>query len=135
MFTEPAAGAVIVVVSPAKLPEIDPQFATRLAALTEPRPVAKSYPAVAVHAGVVAVKGAGEDGSTRTPIAFNACVLQSGVFVKVSTLCVAKEPTHATELLPFVMSLNVHAALMTPGPSDELQALAPGAASWATASL
>ena len=129
MFTEPAAGAVMVVVSPAKLGKIESQFFTRLAALTEPRPVAKSYPAVVVHAGVVALNGAGADGSTRTPIASNACVLQFGVFVWLRTLCVAKEPTHATELLPFVTSLNVHAGLIPVGPSDELQALAPGAAS------
>jgi hypothetical protein len=33
-------------------------------------------------------------------------------------------PAHSTEILPFVISLNVHVA---PGPLEELQAALPGA--------
>ena len=101
------------------------QFAIRFEALTEPSPVAKSYPAVVVHPGVVELNGGfGVAGSTRMPKAPAVLLLQLG-----------EPPAHSTELLPFVTSLNVQFALITPGPSDELQALVPGDVPCAVASL
>jgi hypothetical protein len=88
---------------------------TRFGTFTEPRPVARSYPAVVVQPGVALLEG-----STRTPIAFAVAVLQSGVVNESKRLgnSVGKEPTQATELLPFVTSLKVHDAF---GPVEELQ--------------
>ena len=117
IFTE--AGAVIVVVDPAKLLVTVCQFVTRFAAFTDPNPVARSYPAVAVHPGLVAA-----DGSTSTPIAFNACVLQSGLFRLPKPFATLKLPTQATELFPTVMSLKVQAVLGAA--AEALHAAVPG---------
>lgn len=73
-----------------KVPTASGHCVARLATLTEPRPVAKSYPVAVVHAGVVA-----EAGLTRTPFVLAVLLLQFGEF-----------PAHGTELLPFVTSLN-----------------------------
>src|SRR6266478_1247501 len=53
---------VRVVVVAWKVPTASGHCVARLATLTEPRPVAKSYPVAVVHAGVVA-----DAGLTRTP--------------------------------------------------------------------
>ena len=73
-----------------KVPTASGHCVARLATLTEPRPVARSYPAVVVHAGDVT-----EAGATRTPFVLAVLLLQFGEF-----------PAHGTELLPFVTSLN-----------------------------
>jgi hypothetical protein len=106
---------VIVEVVALKLVVTVPQFVTRFDTFTDPRPVARSYPAVVVQPGVVLLEG-----STRTPIAFAAAVLQSGVASKSKRFgnSDGKEPTQGTELLPFVTSLKVQDAF---GPVEELQ--------------
>src|SRR6266436_5568444 len=81
---------VRVVVVAWKVPTASGHCVARLATLTEPRPVARSYPAVVVHAGVVT-----EAGATRTPFVLAVLLLKFGEF-----------PAHGTELLPFVTSLN-----------------------------
>ena len=68
MLTVPEAGLVIEGVAGLKLVVIVPQFAIMFEAFTEPKPVARSYPAVVVQPGVVALKGGfGVEGSTRMP--------------------------------------------------------------------
>src|ERR1700694_1148203 len=76
-----------------KLPTASGHCVARLVTLTEPSPVAKSYPVAVVHAGVV-----GEAVLTRTPLVPAVLLLQFGEF-----------PTHGTELFPLVTSLNAHA--------------------------
>jgi hypothetical protein len=61
-----------------------------LVTFTEPSPVAKSYPAAVVHAGVV-----GDAALTRTPVAPAVVLLQFG-----------EVPAQGTELFPLVTSLN-----------------------------
>src|SRR5882724_8610430 len=101
---------VRVVVVAWKVPTASGHCVARLATLTEPRPVARSYPAVVVHAGVVT-----EAGATRTPLVLAALLLQFGEF-----------PAHGTELLPFVTSLN--AQVEPEGPSVEELQLCPDVA-------
>src|SRR6266446_5203326 len=107
---------VRVVVVEWKVPTASGHCVARLVTLTEPRPVARSYPgsaplpAAVVHAGVVAKAGA-----TRTPLVLAALLLQFGEF-----------PAHGTELLPFVTSLN--AQVEPEGPSVEELQLCPDVA-------
>src|SRR5271168_5193278 len=86
VFVEPLS--VRLVVDGVKFVTTVFQAAARLVRFTEPSPVAKSYPAVAVHAGVVAWFG-----STITPSEF---ALQFA----------AAPPLQGTELFPLVISLK-----------------------------
>src|SRR5579859_122625 len=74
-----------------KLPTARGHCVFRLVTFTEPRPVAKSNPVAAAHAGVVT-----EPVLTRTPVPV-VLLLQFGEF-----------PTQGTELFPLVTSLNAH---------------------------
>ena len=80
----------------------DDHLFTTFCALSEPSPVAKSYPAVVVYAGVVGLAAA-----ISTPIVPATWLLQ---FVLA--------PAHGTSLLPFVTSLKLQPAT---GELDELQ--------------
>ena len=70
---------------------MEPQLLTKFWALTEPRPVARSYAAVAGNAGVEGLVV-----STRTPFAPATLLLQLGV-----------PKAQGTELFPLVTSLKV----------------------------
>jgi hypothetical protein len=85
---EPDAGPTRVTVVPIRVGDF--QLASKFATLTEPSPVAKSYPgaALALKAGVVLLAGL-----TRMPNWLAAVLLQFGL-----------PPTQATELLPLVTS-------------------------------
>ena len=82
-----------------KVPAVVGHCVARLATFTEPRPVAKSYPAVAVHAGVVA-----DAGLTRTPLVPGVMLLQFG------EVPAGEFAAHGTESLPLVTSLNTQPA-------------------------
>ena len=75
-------------------PTAVPQALARFETFTLPRPVAKLYPAAAVHAGVVVAAGL-----TRTPVVPAVLLLQFVAFAP---------PTQGTELFPLVTSLNTH---------------------------
>ena len=83
---------VRLVVVPWKAPTASGHCVRRLVTLTEPRPVARSYPVEALQAGVVVAAGL-----TRTPLVFAELLLQ-----------LREVPAQGTELLPFVTSLNAH---------------------------
>jgi len=76
-----------------KAPTARGHWVARLVTFTEPRPVAKSYPAAVVHAGVV-----GEAGLTRTPLVPAVVLLQLG------EVPAGEFAAQGTELFPFVMS-------------------------------
>src|SRR5277367_4076842 len=65
ILTVPVAGLVMTGVAVLKLVVTVLQFAIKFVTFTEPSPVARSYPAVVVHAGVFAANGA--PGTTRMP--------------------------------------------------------------------
>ena len=74
-------------------PTAVPQALARFATFTLPSPVAMSYPAVVVNAGVFVVP----------------MVVNSTPFVPLVVLLqLGEAPAHGTELLPFVTSLNTH---------------------------
>ena len=86
---------VVLVVVALKVPTAAPQPSCRFEIFTVPRPVAKSYPAVVVKAGVLVA-----------PI-----VVKRTPFVPAVVLLQFKElGAQGTELLPFVMSLKTHPA-------------------------
>src|SRR5208282_4025036 len=127
MFTGVGLVEVIVIVDGVKFVVTVCQLFTRLVAFTDPSPVARSYPAVAVHPGVVVA-----DGSTRTPIEVVGAVEQFGV-APFGGLPSSLAPIQATELLPCVMSLKVHAPF---GAAVEAAHIAvPGVVFCATANL
>ncbi len=90
-------------------PNAAPQLLTRLEALTEPRPVARSNPVPALKASVP-VGASLEFSVSKTPyVAELAVLLQPGLV-----------PTQVTELFPFMTSLNVQVEFGPPD-ADELQ--------------
>src|ERR1700682_472895 len=82
--------------------ETDPHFVTRLFTFTEPSPVARSYPAPAVHASVDALLG-----SRRTPLLPEIAELHAGVPPAHGTLLVPKPIAPRRLLLPLVTSLKM----------------------------
>src|SRR6266851_1316123 len=86
------------------------QLFTRFCALTDPSPVAMSYPVVVIHASVVE-----EDGATKTPLLLEVETLQLGVPPLQGTLFV---PTPGRpvgkSLFPFVTSLKIQVEASAP---------------------